>query len=479
MAVARRGVHPGPLRRCCPSPPSRPPRRPPATPPARALGLPRRRRRAGRDGLAVQARARSTTSASPTWSSRCSTPLPDAVVLVVGPDDAGAWAEARARTGGRLRALGRLDDPSVVLAAADVFLDAYPCSSLTAALEAAALGVPVRQLPAAPPPGGDLRHRRARPRRRPRRRAHPRRVRRGARAASPPTPPPGPTSAPAPPPPRPRCTTAGRWARRPGGRLRHARAPTPPPAPSARRRPRHRAPTPTTRTPSCCRSTRRPASPSAPGARCCATATPSRATPRRGLSIVVHCRDDRRRPAARHRLGRRDLRRSRRGRGHRDRRRLRPRDRGRASTGSPATSRVVRNPTPLGPQAAFAGAIAVARGPGGAAHDQRRRAAPGWLDAPRGRPRPARRQRRRARSSCGGTGREVCVLTSVASARAGSAVIAQSVPDSVVQAAPAAPWRPSHDERLHDRRPQLPGAGVGAGGLLRRGVPRGRRSRSS
>ena len=69
--------------------------------------------------------------------------LPEAVVLAVGPDDEGAWAVARARTGGRIRALGRQDDPSQALTAADVFLDGYPCSSLTAALEAAALGIPV------------------------------------------------------------------------------------------------------------------------------------------------------------------------------------------------------------------------------------------------------------------------------------------------------------------------------------------------
>jgi hypothetical protein len=37
-----------------------------------------------------------------------------------------------------------------------------------------------------------------------------------------------------------------------------------------------------------------------------------------------------------------------------------------------------------------------------------------------------------------GTGREVCVLTSVASARAGAAVVALSVPESAVRAAPGA-----------------------------------------
>lgn len=66
---------------------------------------------------------------------------PEAVLLAVGPEDAGPWAAARERTGGRVRALGRMDDTAPVLAAGDVFLDGYPCSSLTAALEAAAAGM--------------------------------------------------------------------------------------------------------------------------------------------------------------------------------------------------------------------------------------------------------------------------------------------------------------------------------------------------
>lgn len=69
--------------------------------------------------------------------------LPEAVVVAVGPTDEGSWAAVRERTGGRVNALGIQDDPSLALAAADVFLDAYPCSSLTAGLEAAALGIPV------------------------------------------------------------------------------------------------------------------------------------------------------------------------------------------------------------------------------------------------------------------------------------------------------------------------------------------------
>ncbi len=66
---------------------------------------------------------------------------PDAVLLAVGPEDAGPFAAARKRTGGRVRALGRMDDTGPALAAGDIFLDGYPCSSLTAALEAAAAGM--------------------------------------------------------------------------------------------------------------------------------------------------------------------------------------------------------------------------------------------------------------------------------------------------------------------------------------------------
>ncbi len=69
--------------------------------------------------------------------------LPGAILVAVGPEDEGAWRAARERTGGRVRALGVLPDPSAALAAGDVFIDGYPCSSLTAALEAAAAGLPV------------------------------------------------------------------------------------------------------------------------------------------------------------------------------------------------------------------------------------------------------------------------------------------------------------------------------------------------
>ena len=141
LCTARRGVHPD--RSALLPVPAEPAAAPPPRDAARrALGL-------GDDDVALVAMASAYKLAAiddigfaelvePALAA-----IPQAVVLVVGPDDDGPWAEARARSGGRLRALGRLDDPSGVLAAADVFLDGYPCSSLTAALEAAALGIPV------------------------------------------------------------------------------------------------------------------------------------------------------------------------------------------------------------------------------------------------------------------------------------------------------------------------------------------------
>jgi glycosyltransferase involved in cell wall biosynthesis len=74
---------------------------------------------------------------------------PSAVLLVIGPDHAGPWAEAAARTGGRVRALGLREDTAPFYRAADLYLDSYPVVSITSLLEAGGHGLP---LVSRPPP---------------------------------------------------------------------------------------------------------------------------------------------------------------------------------------------------------------------------------------------------------------------------------------------------------------------------------------
>jgi glycosyltransferase involved in cell wall biosynthesis len=67
----------------------------------------------------------------------------EAVLLVVGPKQTGDWNAAYESTGGRIRALGRRYDTAALFRAADVYLDSFPFTSPTAALEAGSYGLPL------------------------------------------------------------------------------------------------------------------------------------------------------------------------------------------------------------------------------------------------------------------------------------------------------------------------------------------------
>lgn len=73
----------------------------------------------------------------------CVQRLPNLVVRAAGPADAGEWRLAAGRTGGRIRALGTLSDVQPLFAAADIYVDSFPFSSLTSLLEAGSHGLPV------------------------------------------------------------------------------------------------------------------------------------------------------------------------------------------------------------------------------------------------------------------------------------------------------------------------------------------------
>ena len=68
---------------------------------------------------------------------------PHVVVLAAGPRPEGRWQSANAATGGRVRALGPLRGVESLLAAADMYVDSFPFSSITSLLEAGAYGLPL------------------------------------------------------------------------------------------------------------------------------------------------------------------------------------------------------------------------------------------------------------------------------------------------------------------------------------------------
>jgi hypothetical protein len=68
---------------------------------------------------------------------------PNVVVGVVGPEPRGSWADVQERTGGRVRAWGRRWDTAVFYEAADIYVDSFPFTSPTSALEAGSYAVPL------------------------------------------------------------------------------------------------------------------------------------------------------------------------------------------------------------------------------------------------------------------------------------------------------------------------------------------------
>lgn len=76
---------------------------------------------------------------------------PNVILIAIGPEAVGEWAEAQTLTDGRMRALGMRHDTAVFYAAADIYLDSVPFSSMTSLLEAGSHALPLVCL--RPPPG--------------------------------------------------------------------------------------------------------------------------------------------------------------------------------------------------------------------------------------------------------------------------------------------------------------------------------------
>jgi glycosyltransferase involved in cell wall biosynthesis len=66
--------------------------------------------------------------------------MPQVRLLAIGPLPKGRWREVERQSGGRIRALGPIQDPILYREAADVYLDPSAFGSITSLLESAALG---------------------------------------------------------------------------------------------------------------------------------------------------------------------------------------------------------------------------------------------------------------------------------------------------------------------------------------------------
>lgn len=74
---------------------------------------------------------------------------PRVLVIAVGISESEQWGELKRSTGGRFRPVGVVVDPGILelyYSAADVYLDCFPCGSLTSVLDAARHALPVQRL---------------------------------------------------------------------------------------------------------------------------------------------------------------------------------------------------------------------------------------------------------------------------------------------------------------------------------------------
>jgi hypothetical protein len=70
---------------------------------------------------------------------------PNVVLFAVGPRQDKCWAEASARVGGRIRAMGRINwaELNAIYGCADIYVEGFPVGGMTAMLEAGVRGIPI------------------------------------------------------------------------------------------------------------------------------------------------------------------------------------------------------------------------------------------------------------------------------------------------------------------------------------------------